>query len=246
MSWQCERLRLTAFTNEVVSSDKQNWWKEVVSSDPDKTTDDHKSGSYIQIGEYEEGQLALGIQGKRIDWIYSVKIELDKNREIIPSIGNFDTSLEEFIKLTDKLLRLDNLPIINRLAFGASLFDPVKNHIVGYKNISKFLPSVKLSPKSSDFSYRINRPRDSKIDIRGLRINRLTTWVVSVYRKIGLTGIAEVTGEQDINDLYALHLELDINTTADKIVKLPKKRLIEIRNELFEMGKEISIKGDIR
>ena len=246
MSWQCERLRLTAFTTEVISPNKQNWWKDVVSKSPDKTTEDHKSGSYIQVGEYEEGQLTLGIQGKRVDWIYSVKIELDKNREIIPSIGEFNASLKEFRKLTDNILKLEDLPIINRLAFGASLFDPVRNHNVGYKKISKFLPSIKLSPKSSDFSYRINRPRNSKININGLKINRLTTWLVSIYRKIGLTAVAEVTGEQDINDLYALHLDLDINTTGEKIVKLPKKRLTEIRNELFAMGTEISIKGDIR
>ena len=246
MSWQCERLRLTAFTTEVVPFKNQNWWKEVVSYDPDTTTNDNKSGTYLEIGEYEEGQLTLGIQGKRIDWIYSVKLELDKNREIIPSIGKFDTSLQEFRKLTEKCLKIANLPIINRLAFGASLFDPVKNHNVGYKKISKYLPSIKLSPKSSDFSYRINRPRNSKININGLKINRLTTWLVSIYWKIGLTAVAEVTGEQDINDLYALHLDLDINTTGDKIVKLPKKRLAEIRNELFEIGIEISIKGDIR
>lgn len=244
MSWQCERLRLTAFTTEVVRSDNLNWWKEVVSYDPDTTTNDHKSGSYLEIGKYEEGQLALGIQGKRIDWIYSVTIELDKNREIIPSIGKFDTSLDEFRNITDKWLNLNSLPIINRLAFGASLFDPVDDHVDGYKKISKFLPSVRLSPKSSDFSYRINHPRDSKIDIEGLKINRLTTWIVSIYRKIGLTGIAEVTGEQDINDLYALHLDLDINTTGDNITKLPKELLSEIRNELFEMGIEISVDGE--
>ena len=84
MSWQCERLRLTAFTIDEVSSDNQNWWKEVTSRVPDQQTKDNKKGTYIELGEYEEGQLTLEIQSKRIDWIYSIKIELDKYREIIP------------------------------------------------------------------------------------------------------------------------------------------------------------------
>ena len=57
--------------------------------------------------------------------------------------------------------------------------------------------------------------------------------------------IAEATVEQDIHDIYALHLELDINTTENKVVELPKGRLAEIRDELVEMAIEISIKGEI-
>ena len=62
---------------------------------------------------------------------------------------------------------------------------------LGYRELGRFLPAVRLDEDSSDFSYQINRPRRSTV-IPELSVNRLSKWSVGKFQAFvaSETGIA--------------------------------------------------------
>jgi len=128
---------------------------------------------------------------------------------------------------------LAGCPPLQRLAFGAVLTRPVDDLLTGYRQISDYLPFVQLDPESSsDFSYQINRPRNSTV-ISGLRINRFSRW--SVARVFASTFDTQI----------GCRVELDINTAQEFQGELPQEKLPVIIQELVDLGKEIAENGDI-
>jgi hypothetical protein len=177
----------------------------------------------------------------RIDWLAIPDDPQDKLW-----IGPFQNSLDSFLELMARWFKIT--PPTKRLAFGTVLNFPVEDRRSGYNLIAKYLPHITLDPEgSSDFLYQINRPRESKTGIPGLRLNRLTKW--SVARR----GIGQI--ELSVNEprasyfptseSYTCRLELDINTIPDYQGDLPSDQLYSIFQEMVDLGKEIVIKGDI-
>ena len=163
---------------------------------------------------------------------------------MLPLIGPFPKSLESFVPLMRNWLN-SCLPVV-RVAFGAILLQPVKTQQEGYQLIAEYLPSVKLSPgESSDFSYQINRPRDSKTGIPNLRINRLTKWSVAQYFERRVPMAPGAIRHFDSEVRLDCRLELDINTAPDFQEDLPSGELSRIFEELVALGEEIATKGDL-
>jgi hypothetical protein len=138
-------------------------------------------------------------------------------------------------------------PSLDRLAFGAAALIPVQSRLEGYLLLAAYLPAVKLDAEgSSDFMYRINRPRMSKLNIENLRINRLSTWAVikMQYQQFRLASHAQQVKTIQGETLFADRVELDINTSPEFGGQLPKQRYPEIFNELQDLGSEILQEGD--
>ncbi|MCG3117206.1 MAG: hypothetical protein LLH30_16170 [Candidatus Manganitrophus sp. SA1] len=246
--WHVETLRITAFPSPAADIGEPNWWKSLFKDEPEKRTSKQKVGLLQEEGPFGEGRLVLQVQRNRIDWVLGV--DSDKIRERLdekdfPSIGLFEETVEPFADLMRQWLRLGLS--IQRLAFGAVLVFPVGNKQSAYENLSKFIgSSVKLDPVgSSDFLYRINRPRDFGSGLEGLSINRLAKWSSFVWQVQDMAlspGFIKSTLGQEA---HASRLELDINTNPNFERDLPPERLINIFDRLIEFGKEISVRGDI-
>ena len=245
--WQVEHLRLTAFPDSTMKIPVINWWEKLTGQQPESRTFRPKSDELLEEGAFETGVLALHIQPFRIDWRLTRANPKGIPDEEIPMIGEFPMVLESFLNLMQKWLQ-DESPQLGRLAFGAVLFLPVENHQAGYERLSAYLPNIKLdSEASSDFLYQINRPRNSNIDIPGLRVNRLSKWsIFSFVRTLMESNIRTSRSEQLSHPgAFACRLELDINTTADFNNMLPREKLLTIFKELIEFGKEIIERGDV-
>lgn len=239
-AWQIESLRLTAFPSPAYQFTDPSWWKELVGEAPERKIQ-FKIGGQREEGLFGPGMLILNTEPSRIDWILT---QNPKNEEYIPLLGGFSEVLDPFFELMRRWLEKGHQ--IQRLAFGAILQVPADNRESGYKELSKYLRHVKLDPiNSSDFLYQINRPRDTKLDIKDLRINRLTKWSVSSWKLSHLSFGSEVVKYPSVKEEFACRLELDINTATDYPYELPPKKLNHIFQELVELGKEIAIKGDI-
>ena len=250
LSWQAESLRLTAFTNEEAQPDRFKFWKDLVGQLPDVSNWQRKQGILREEGPFEDRKLISVVQPFRFDWLLAAgdreqeNEEEEKQREgPILQVEPFDESLELFLPLM--INWLEGSDSINRIAFGAILLQPIKNRQDGYRRVGEYLPSLRLDPEgSSDFFYRINRPRASKSGIPDLKINRLSKWSVAHRRETFTTITPEAARHSTGQGYFACRLELDINTPPGFQGELPSEQLPDIFRELVELGKEIAAEGD--
>ncbi len=235
-------LRLTAFPDPSENIGEPSWWSDIVGTTPENKTSRPLKGEYQVDGNVGEGRLVLTIQANRVDWNY-----VPRQDDVSQSqnwIGPFPDCLILFRELTSKWFPL--CPKITRLAFGAVLFSPVVDRATGYKRLSAYLPTVQLDPEgSSDFSYRINRPRNSCTGIPGLRINRLSRWAITTFETFTIA-VAPSTPSplKPVEREFAARIEVDINTSPDFGTILPQEKVQDIFEELVGMGMEVIKEGD--
>ena len=163
----------------------------------------------------------------------------------MPSFGSLESALNSFVKLMMEWLPPSRQS--KRLAFGAILHLPANNREDGYRTLAPYLESMKLDPAgSSDFSYQINRPRESlTLDIPDFTINRLTRWSVSSFTPMQIELSPEKISTFKAKEEYFCRLELDINTLAKFENELPKQKMTALFEELVNLGREIVREGDI-
>lgn len=240
VDWKAESLRMTAFPSPgTVLGEPPNWWETAVGEPPENRVHQPKVGVIQEQGSFSNGVLTLISQPGRIDWLLAWP-----NREEI--IEPFEESLGAFVPLV--LRWLGDAPVLQRIAFGATLRLPVKDRIDGYKRLSSYLHHVDLDPEgSTEFLFQINRPRKSKSGIENLSINRLSKWSVAFTQEATYTvhdpkaTQFQLTGLQ--KDLYC-RLELDINTAPNED-DFAAKDVQQVFNELVDLGREIATNGDI-
>jgi hypothetical protein len=242
--WQAESLRLTAFLSPSAQIHEQDWWKALTGELSDRKTSEPRTGIQQEEGRFKDdkvdGKLFLMIQPTRIDWQL---VPLDSPELGFPTMGSFLDSVDSFLAL---MLRwLETAPPIQRLAFGASLFQLVNNSQEGYKRLSTYL-HFNLDEDSSDFFYQINRPRkSSSIRTSDLTINRLSKWSISLLASLAFS--PNQLAQYIVKPAqFAVRLELDINTAGDFSDELPSEQLPQIFRELVELGQEIVTEGDVK
>lgn len=245
VEWNANVLRLTAFPSPGSSVDAVKWWSDVVGGSPDVKNLQPKIGGSNESGSFEGGRLILQVNPSRVDWIFVAKEDLEAGQEVMPVIGPFDSALGKFLPIVKRWTGVDTIPSLGRLAFGAVLLLAVKDRKSAYVTLSSYLHNVKInSEESTDLFYQINRPRDSKGKIRGLKINRLSKWsVLEVNIGIMTPPGPFVFGAAKEN--IVCQLELDINTAADFKGTINKGDIQNVFQELVDLGKEIAARGDI-
>ncbi len=244
--WEVETLRLTAFVNEEIRPENITWWNSLFGEEADSTESRPKQGIRSDEGIFEGGNLKFTSQPSRIDWLYSWKPEEDS--EGLPIIGQFDDYYQKFSLKMIEWLAMS--PPIVRLAFGTVLLKPVENREEGYKELSNFLPDIKIDAEGSrDFLYQINRPRISKIVAENnIKVNRLSKWSVIRLHRLHIT----ISGDKSRNIAIpdsgdsACRLELDISTDENISDNLPYEKLADAFSELVDLGIEIVVNGDIK
>lgn len=245
-AWHAESLRLTAFPITATPLNDINWWSELMGEPAETKTVQSKLDRHTEQGLFLGAKLVNQVHPNRIDWLIQLT-DQESGAIAFPTIGPFLEVIEPFIELMLRWFKLNTCPELKRLAFGPILLYPVDSRVAGYRQLSVYLPSIKLdSEGSSDFLYQINRIRNSTSKIDGLKINRLSKWSVSAIQRmdfsVGKESDLSVTKRQAH---YACRLDLDINTAAEFSGPLPKKQLSLIFQELVDRAKEIALEGDI-
>jgi hypothetical protein len=241
--WLVETLRLTAFPQDGTPVDHETWWAEVFGEAPDETSEELRRGRSTTRATYGAGELVLQILPGRVDWLLTAGGPDDGE---MPTVGSYIQNLGAFLEFAHRWFALEECPVLNRLAFGAILHHPVQDRETGYRQLQPYLPAVELDPlNSSDFQYRINRPRDSRTQIPALRINRLSAWSVAAFRHavlyVGMEPVTPLAGPPS----YSCRIELDINTAPDPDITLGREELPFVFDELVGLAREIIEEGDI-
>lgn len=245
--WQSELLRLTVFPSPSNAKVNSSWWSELLGQAPDTEVSRPRLGTTRVEGPFGNGKLVLDIKPTRIDWLFvPINLEDDEVGEF-PTIGLFDKALPLFSELMNRWFGLESCPVVQRLAFGAVLVQPVSDRKVGYQRIAQYLSSVQLDTDNShDFAYQINRPRLSQSSIAAnLRVNRLMKWSVVALsvKQVSMDGESLIV--QAEKPAFACRLELDINTTQDFSGEITRYQMPQLFEELLSLGQEIAANGDI-
>lgn len=234
-SWLAGSLRLSIFYGADLDLEKIPKWKDATGETPDNQISHPKIGVYQESGKFADGSLTMNIGPSRVDWLYSPLIKSEAAFDSFPNVGEISRATEHFKSFA--LSWLKSLDYLTRMAFGAILIQPTGSQEEAYRKLAKYLHFVNIDPTSSDFSYSINRPRDTAIGITGLKINRLSKWRA-------ITMILSVDDTMKKVD-FACNLELDINTIPDEKARIEKEMICPIFEELVSLGTEITEKGDI-
>lgn len=245
--WQAQNLRLIAFPSAPQFAAQQNWWRDLTGAEPENVVERRQKQEKEESGQYEGASLTLGFDLLRLQWTFSPRLDAETITlgQQPPVLGTFMERKDWFLDLMGRWL--PHCPPIHRLAFAASLLQPVTDREAGYRMLDRYLRWVEIDPQSSELLYRINRPRVSGTGIRGLILNRLSTWVVAKFGVV-MQVIQGGHPEQQFQpaENFACAVELDINTTPDFQGLLPPTDLVRIFAELIEAGVEIARRGDAR
>ena len=243
--WNVEKLRLTAFPRESEKKPLPASWADLVGDEPETREARPRESTVIEAGPYKGGLLNLEGSPARVNWLISIRMSTETPPAELPVFGSFDEKRIIFTRLMKRWLR--KCPRLHRLAFGAVLLLPVENRVAGYRQLNSLLPQVNLDPEHSrDFLYRINRRRPSHSGIKGLEINRLSTWSVALTSAV----MFEISnGRSRVIDTTESHtacrLEVDVNTAPEFPRGINKTNMPKLFEELVDLADEIATKGDI-
>lgn len=240
-AWQVQQLRLTVFAAPNTAVDYGGWWQSLLGKEPDEINQQPKTNLYQARGPLDdERSLVLQVQDARIDWYF---LPPQTEHSGFLTVGPFPEQLGHFAALMSRWLPA--CPTASRFALAGVLLQPQPDKITGYQQLQGYLHSLKLDPASSDFSYQINRPRDTTAGVPRLQINRLTKWSVTLLRGLRISAGKDTTSVADTRREYACRLEFDINTSPDFVGPLPSDRLGPLLDEFASLTVEIAEKGDI-
>ena len=243
-SWQIEGLRATAFPSPDVQFDPKDWWNSVLSEGPDSQVDNMKLGTKTTQGTFKGNKLTLTVAPGRVDWNLAPSAQSEQALISSITLESPDEPFECFSELILKWLPLS--PVLDRIALGTQAMLPAESKAQTYRLLQSYLPAVKLDEDSSDFIYRINRPRESKSGIDGLRINRVSTWM-SIMMSLGQFSPDPRVGIKAIGlgqRAHACRVELDINTAQEFQGQLRHDQSVLVFRELVESAREILRHGD--
>ena len=244
--WQTESLRLSAFLVDVIDPTQTRYWESLVGNMPDELRSQPQQQLATEEGPFLNGRLRVEARSNRFDW--RLVHDLKNSSHEFPGLGSYDALESRFRDLM--LNWIVDCPPIHRIAYGGVLRLSAKSQLDAYRKLNDLLPAVNIDPENTrDLTYRINRRRNSRCTIEGLKINRLSTWsvvqIIDTLVDISTSGHHPPKVTQLPNPRSICRLELDINTVPEFVQELGKNLLPDIFNELVAAGNEIAIKGDV-
>ncbi len=244
--WQVESLRLSAFLVNTIDPEQKHFWESLVGNMPDELRSQPQQQLVTEEGPFLNGRLRVEVRRNRFDW--RLVHDLNNPSHELPVLGPYDTLGSSFRDLM--LNWLADCPPIYRIAYGGVLLLPAEGQSDAYGKLDDLLQAVNIDLENTqDLTYRINRRRNSRCKIEGLKINRLSTWsvvqIIDTLVEMSAGGHHPPKVIQSPNSKNICRLELDINTAPEFVQELDKNLLPEIFNELVDTGSEIAIKGDV-
>lgn len=246
--WQTAQLRVTLFvphegTGQVGPFE---WWGQVVGNPPETRTQWPRSQDFEDSGPVEgleDAALLLKVGSGKVDWFLTSTVQGQPMAPRPPVMGTFPDSLAVFAALIQRWMGLPTYPeLASRLAFGAVLLHSAPGKEAAYRELSQCLAGVVQLDieNASDFSYQINRPRESRT-LDGVQINRLTKWSAGYWHLVEISP----AGAQTPRTGFVSRLELDINNAPDHDVRIPRAQAGTLLEEEIGCAREIAEQGDI-
>jgi hypothetical protein len=235
-----ELLRISAFPISGATV-VPNSWKEITGNDPDEISKHPPPVQSLEAGPFFVGRLSVGYQPGRIDLILLPDQTAQSEGLQLRHVGDFGSAMDSFLPAARKAFRPDM--VMQRLAVGAVLLHPVDSVEDGYKVLRSILPVAREIPETaSDFSLQLNVPiMLSVTGISDIRINRLLKWAVARFQLMNMVGGSGVpTQIVGGEEMYAVRVEMDINTPADLAVPLSHQNILDVIEHLAAQARALA------
>jgi hypothetical protein len=239
MAWLAQSLRLTIFPVPGAPLDGLPTFERLTGRTPEQII--NKAGRYAEAGPIGAGGLQLVRQPPvRVDLVFAIMTNEDDEMPEMLALGPFEEQLAVFLPLARALL--EGAPPIQRLAFGAELTRRTNNRDESYRYINEKVQGGRLNlDGASEFTYQINRPRDS-VTIRGMPLNRLAKWSANKFARL----LVDSAGRPTLGpETHGNRLSLDINTSGENLGELARASLVPLFDELVALGREVAERGDV-
>ena len=242
IDWQVESLRITAFPVDISEVSAEKIWETCIGKSPDETRI-QRSGIESREAEFANGRIFLIKQIDRVDWRYHTQQDEREEPPALSTIGSIDSELKVVTDLANIWINSHSFFPTKRLAFAGVVLHPVQTVSDGYDVLRGLLPSLNLD-NVKDLNYQVNRPRTSQA-INELTINRLTRW--NVLRSNIFTAVpsAHLQLQPTVDEAIACRLEIDINSAAERSDAFAPDIILQLFDELVEIGLELSKRGDV-
>jgi hypothetical protein len=249
--WQVGDLRLTAFPSLLAPSEARTEgkrWEALVGKKPENAISRNFDTEVEENGPFlPGGTLSYRRSTRVMQWMLERAPTPDKPETY------FWMNPQVLMPFKDLMCWwLIDCPPLQRLAFGAALYLPVKDREEGYHRLRNYLPFKRdnssqagdflaYSPQTGDFLYQFNRRRSSH-SVTDVEVNRLSkwTWLPLELRATSGERVWPVGTERS-----ACLLELDINTAPEFQRTLPPDRYVPLFEELVGLAVEIAARGDV-
>lgn len=244
--WKVNSFRFTFFPRPSYEAD-ENLWQKLTGNAPENVSYKFKGQIKHFDGLYNSGSFIIDADPSRIHFIFAPN-STSQELGVGLNLGDYAETMDTFTSIVNKWFSIENCPVVNRLAVGGILFNPVNSKNEGYQQLQKYLKdSVIVDIENSfDFSYSINRPRKSSTFTKNVTINRLSRWSVQNF-EMHLQDISVKDGTSNlVSQEFGVNLEFDINTHADFRGEFSLEDQKTIFPELLSHGQEIAEKGDIK
>jgi hypothetical protein len=241
--WQAMNLQLIVFPTNPAAALQREWWEGLTHRAPDESR--RRPIERIETGTHNDFNLVATTDIQKISWAINVEIRADSVLDALPVIGDYPTIRDQFRDMMVPWLA-ERCPQVKRVGFAGTLVQPLADHEASYRRLDAYLATVQVDPKSTDFNYRVNRPKATDLDIPGLIVNRLSTWsalkMQTSLQPVIPTGPTQLTAIQ--REYYACMIQFDVNTSADREESLNPELLPDLFRELVGKATEIAEQGD--
>ena len=240
--WGAVNLRLSVFSSEAVRPNESVWTS--LTGQEEAENRSTIPGGRAYSGLFGGGLLHLTIAGKRVDIIFSKPGTGTPDTLFeLPVVASLEMALPDFLTLASHWLSKSELPIV-RIAFGAVLLAEVEDHDAAYMLLRKLLRSVTVDKGMAELIFRVNWPRDSRVQ-EGLRINRLTNWTVLRFILNTIEMGVESSLMTPAGEKLAVRLEIDHNTDGRNATPFDRHLLLPIFEELVTLARENAEQGEL-
>jgi hypothetical protein len=242
--WDIESIRLTVFVEGLPNLESQVWL-DLTGEQPAARNLNPRASALHEEGPAGPGKLVVDLQPLRLDLILALADGPSIPEPEIRTLGPIDTVVDWFRTKAEKFIEMRSTQPQNRIALGATLVSKVESREQGYSLLSDFLPFDVDAKGSSDFFYQINRPRVAMVGARSVGINRLSRWSVTTGSSFYLLAGGEVKAFALPAPLFALRLELDINTAPVPELIFNSSEGVTVFRCLKDYASEIAVRGDV-
>lgn len=246
--WIAESFRATFFSAVTPRPAAKEWWIEVAGSAAESLVVNEGPPGYASAsGQIERDVVLLQLmcQPGRIDWNYQIAMKPEPDGSfVLARQVSVEESIDSFLEMISRWI--PRAPSCNRVALGCAARVPVATKEEGYRVLQSFLPAIQIDPiGSSDISYQVNRPRQSKSFAFPLSINRLSQWgVASVFMRAQATAPDQTNIQIAASSGLFAKVQIDINTPAENDHIFTQDEMRSVIRELRDLAVEILQNGD--
>lgn len=241
-AWGVEMMRLTAFPvpgPPIDAAFVRDWWPKLFSTPPEKVTQDLKTGITQLQGRVNDAFMVAAHNPVSFE-LRRLADDPEQSPSEPDNLSPYAAAVPAFQDLALRWLGLDGCPPLRRMAFGATLVQPVADYEKGCEILNSHLPDVRVYTDSLDFLYQINRRRTSSA-IEGLSLNRLSQWSIQNLQQMAIAPDGTLASK---SVAFACRVVLDMNSVPSN-EPLSEDRLPNLFRELMDLAGEIANKGYI-